>query len=75
MKIVNFLVLSSSVAIKMETYLQLINDEIIPQLIEIIANQFYFDNGSFQGLWWIQDGAPAHRLREVNNVLLGCFQY
>lgn len=59
----------------METYLQLINDEIIPQLIEIIANQFYFDNGSFQGLWWIQDGAPAHWLREVNNVLLGCFQY
>ena len=53
----------------METYLQLINDEIFPQLIEIIANQFYFDNGSFQGLRWIQDGAPAHRLR------LGCFQY
>ena len=56
------------------TYLQLIIDGIIPQLIEILANQFYFDSGSFQVLWWTQDGAPAQRLREFNNVPLGCFQ-
>ena len=40
----------------------------------MFTNQFYYDSDSFQWLWWIQDGAPAHRLREVNDLLLWYFQ-
>ena len=46
----------------------LINNEIIPMLIEIIVNKFDFENGCFQQLRWMQ------RLCKGKNVLLGCFQ-
>ena len=50
------------------------NDEIIPLLIDMCANQFDFGNNSFQWLWWIQDGGPAYWLCEFKNVPLECFQ-
>lgn len=48
------------VSLNGNTYLQLINNEIIPQFIEMFGNQFDFDSGSFQQLWWMQDGSQAH---------------
>ena len=36
------------VSLNGNTYLQLINNEIIPQFIEMFGNQFDFDSGSFQ---------------------------
>ena len=40
------------------SYLQLLNDEVFPQLLANFANQF--GDGQFSRLWWAQDGAPAH---------------
>ena len=43
------------------------NEFVFPQLAEHLNN--YYWNGRFRGPWWIQDGAPAHRLIEVRDRL------
>lgn len=43
-------------------YLNLITERIIPELHQIYPNRF-------NRLWWIQDGAPAHRSRAVQELL------
>ena len=48
-----------------ENYLQMLNEEVFPQLVEMLVDQF--ENGTFQRLWWAQDGAPGHRARVVRN--------
>ena len=53
-------------------YLAMLNDNIIPQLIELFNSQFR--EGHFLRLWWAQDGAPAHQLIAVRNRLLDTFQ-
>ena len=50
----------------------MLNDNIIPQLIELFNNQFR--KGHFLRLWWAQEGAPAHQLIAVRNRLLDTFQ-
>ena len=50
----------------------MLNDNIIPQPIELFNNQFH--EGHFLRLWWAQDGAPAHQLIAVRNRLLDIFQ-
>jgi hypothetical protein len=52
-------------------YLDLLNDYIIPQLIELFNNQY--QDGHFQRLWWAQDGAPAHQLIAVRERLSEMF--
>ena len=44
-------------------YLTMLNEKIIPALIQEFGNQSAYD--MFQRLWWVQDGAPAHRLVEM----------
>ena len=48
-------------------YLRMLNEFAFPQLAVHFNNQFW--EGLFQGLWWAQDGAPAHRLIEVRDCL------
>ena len=48
-----------------ENYLRMINNEIIPQLGQA--------GGAFRHLWWLQDGAPAHRLVAVQERLRQLF--
>ena len=55
-----------------ENYLQMMNEEVFPQLVETFGDRF--EKGTFQRLWWAQDGAPGHRAREVRNWLLEFFQ-
>ena len=45
-----------------DRYLNLITERIIPELLQIYPNRF-------NRLWWIQDGAPAHRGRAVQELL------
>ena len=56
-----------------ENYLQMLNGEVFPQLVEVFDDQF--DNGTFQRLRWAQNGMPGHRAREVRNWLLEFFQH
>ena len=35
----------------------MLNEEVFPQLVEMFGDQF--ENGTFQRLWWAQDGAPG----------------
>ena len=49
-------------------YLQLLNEFVFPQLAVHFGNQHWED--MFRGLWWAQDGAPAHRLIEVSDFFL-----
>ena len=56
-----------------ENYLQVLNEEVVPQLVEMFGNRF--ENGTFQRLWWAQDGTPGNRAREVRNWLLEFFQH
>ena len=41
-----------------EDYLQMLNDQIVLAPAE---RYVYQANGTFLGVWWAQDGAPAHR--------------
>ena len=43
-------------------YLQMINNDVLPQLLQHFELQV---GGAFGHLWWVQEGAPAHRLRAV----------
>uniref|UniRef100_UPI00358DFE76 uncharacterized protein n=1 Tax=Myxine glutinosa TaxID=7769 RepID=UPI00358DFE76 len=51
-------------------YLQMINDEVLPQLEENFEQQF---RGVFRYRWWAQDGAPAHRLIALRDRLRELF--
>ena len=53
-------------------YLRMLNNDILPELERHFANQLI--NGNFQRLWWAQDGAPAHRLIAVRNLILQKFE-
>jgi len=50
-----------------EKYLQVLNECLLPILLEKFQNQF--NDGYFSRLWWAQDGAPTHRLAEVSHCL------
>ena len=52
------------------TYLRMINEFVLPQLELNFQRQ---RNGVFRRLWWIQDGAPAHRLNGVRDRLQDLF--
>ena len=45
-------------------YLRMLNKFVFPQLA---VNFNHYWEGLFRGLWWAQDGAPAHRLIQVGN--------
>ena len=45
----------------------MLNEFAFPLLVIHFNNQFW--EGLFRGLWWAQDGAPAHRLIEVRDRL------
>ena len=51
-------------------YLQMINTDVLPQLLQHFEMQV---GGAFRHLWWVQDGAPAHRLRAVTARLRELF--
>jgi hypothetical protein len=53
-------------------YLRMFNEFVFPQLAEHFNNPHW--EGMFRGLWWAQDGAPAHRLvkvRDQRNAVFG----
>jgi hypothetical protein len=49
----------------------MLNEFVLPQLAEHFNNQYW--EGRFRGLWWAQDGAPAHRLIAVRDRLNDVF--
>ena len=52
-------------------YLNMLNEFVLPQLAVHFGNQHWED--MFRGLWWAQDGAPAHRLIAVRDRLNAVF--
>lgn len=48
----------------------MINDDVVPQLEQYFRRQI---GGVFRNLWWVQDGAPAHRLIAVRDRLRELF--
>jgi hypothetical protein len=48
-------------------YLRMLNEFVFLQLAVNFNNQYW--EGLFRGLWWAQDGAPAHRLIQVRDRL------
>ena len=46
-----------------ESYLNILNDEVIPLMIVLLQNQFY--ENQFQCLWWAQDVVLCHGLLAV----------
>ena len=50
----------------------MINEEIVPQLHEHFQQQ---QRGAFRRLWWVQDGAPAHRRIIVRDRLQELFNH
>lgn len=53
-----------------QSYLQMINQYVLPQLQ---ARYGQFANGAVRRLWWVQDGAPAHRAIVVRRRLQQLF--
>lgn len=51
-------------------YLRMINNNVVPQLQQHFQRQI---DGTFRNLWWVQDGAPAHRLIAVRDRLRELF--
>ena len=49
------------------SYLAMLNKFVFPHLAVHFNNQYW--EGLFRGLWWAQDGAPAHRLIQVRDRL------
>jgi hypothetical protein len=43
-----------------EIYLNMINEQVVPEMREVFDYNLY-DEALFRGLWWFQDGAGAHR--------------
>ena len=50
-----------------QAYFHMLNELPLPQLVINFYNQYW--EGLFRGLWWAQDGAPAHRLVAVRDRL------
>ena len=46
----------------------MLNEFVFPQLAEHFNNQYWEER--FLGLWWAQNGAPAHRLIAVIDRLI-----
>ena len=57
-------------SIDSQVYLDLINDHIVPGLRRSFQQQ---QNGAFRRVWYLQDGAPAHRALPVRNRLQELF--
>ena len=53
-------------------YLEMLNEQVLPELLNSFNDQFV--NGSFQRLWWAQDGAPPHCTVEVSELLTEFFE-
>jgi hypothetical protein len=53
-----------------QVYLNMINQFVVPGLIASYGQR---QNGSIPRVWWIQDGAPAHRAAIVRNRLQQLF--
>lgn len=53
-------------------YLDIINDQLEPQLVQIFGQQA---NGAIRRAWFFQDGAPAHRLIAVRDRLQELFPH
>lgn len=53
------------------TYLDMINQDIIPALLPVYG---LINENQIANIWWAQDGAPAHRKREVIQRLDALFQ-
>ena len=53
-----------------QVYLQVINNDVVPQLEQYFRRQI---GGVFRNLWWVQDGAQAHRLIAVRDRLRELF--
>ena len=53
-------------------YLEMFNNEILPCLLRIYHLNVEAD---IQNIWWFQDGAPPHRLREVTQRLRDVFRH
>ena len=49
-----------------EAYANMLNEEIVPQMMEIFDFNLFGD-ALFENVWWFQDGAPPHR----RNVVTG----
>ena len=47
-------------------YLRMLNEFVFPQLAVHFGNQHW--EGLFRGLWWAEDGAPAHRLVQARLI-------
>ena len=43
-----------------EAYVNMLNEEIVPQMMEIFDFNL-FGLALFENVWWFQDGAPPHR--------------
>ena len=50
-----------------ETYLAMINNQVVPEMME------RFQYNLFEDQWWFQDGAGAHRARAVMDRLQELF--
>ena len=48
-------------------YLRMLNDFVFPEFLNHFNNQYW--EGMFRGLWWAQDGPPAHRHLKVRDRL------
>ena len=53
-------------------YLEMLNEQVFPELLHSFNDPFV--NGSFQRLWWAQDGAPSHRTVDVREFLTEFFE-
>ena len=50
----------------------MINNDVVPQLQQHFQRQI---EGAFRNLWWVKDGAPAHRLIAVRDRLTELFRH
>lgn len=48
-----------------DQYFDMINEQLIPQMMEEFNSDFIGDDTAFPNLWWFQDGAPGHQSRNV----------
>ena len=62
---------SKGINVNGSAYLRMLSEFVFPQLAEHFNNQYW--EGRFRGLWWAQDGAPAHRVIAVRDCLIDVF--